>query len=239
MSGVAAVVLRATGGGSTAEWTLRDPEDEVVIGRGSGATWRMDEPLISRQHVRLVWRGQGLEVTDLGSRNGSRVNGTPIRTPTILAHGDRLEVGPVVVAVTLLCRDRAVTVGCPAPAERTQATRVAPRSRARPLWIAGASVLAAVSISAGVALRPGEPASETVPAPAPAPAPDPARPAADQPAAASVADDPSVPTGALRRRAIEAYAASRRREALRLFRRLRARLPQDQTTAVVLARMEP
>ena len=241
-----AVFLRATGAKFTGNWTLNEPEDEVVIGRGSDATWKMDEALVSRRHAKLVWKNQKLEITDLGSRNGSRINGLPIRVPTVMAQGDRLELGPVTVTCTLASRDQALTVGCPAPAERTQATQVATRPRNRRAWTASAAALTAALACAGIALSPAEnqrPSTLTPrPTPKPTPTPKP-KPTAQHPMVASVAPPPAgqpeVAIGALRRRAIEAYAANHRREASRLFRRLQARLPNDRATAVVLASMEP
>jgi pSer/pThr/pTyr-binding forkhead associated (FHA) protein len=47
---------------------------EVVVGRGSDADVRVDEPRASRRHARLVL-GDEIRVEDLGSANGTRVRG--------------------------------------------------------------------------------------------------------------------------------------------------------------------
>lgn len=50
----------------------------TVIGRGSDATITVDDTGISRKHVEILWDGTRAEVHDLGSTNGSRLNGNPI-----------------------------------------------------------------------------------------------------------------------------------------------------------------
>jgi pSer/pThr/pTyr-binding forkhead associated (FHA) protein len=52
--------------------------DEFVIGRGEDATVRLDTPEISRQHARVTFRGESILVRDLGSSNGTFVEGRRI-----------------------------------------------------------------------------------------------------------------------------------------------------------------
>ena len=66
---------------------------ETVVGRGSEAPVRMEDPGISRAHVKLVRRADGgTAVVDLGSTNGTYVNGVRVRTAA-LAEGDRIQIG--------------------------------------------------------------------------------------------------------------------------------------------------
>jgi serine/threonine protein kinase len=58
-----------------------------TLGRGREATIRIDDERISRRHVSIVLTPQGLEVTELGSRNGTRVNGRNLN------RNERLNVG--------------------------------------------------------------------------------------------------------------------------------------------------
>jgi len=64
---------------------------ETVIGRGEGADLRISDPAVSRSHLRLSI-GQTIEVTDLGSTNGTRVNGVP-QSHAVLTNGDVIDVG--------------------------------------------------------------------------------------------------------------------------------------------------
>jgi hypothetical protein len=66
---------------------------EQSIGRSPECDLMIDDPLISRQHARIWWDGNAAIFEDLGSRNGSRVNGQLVRQRTQLEHGDRVQVG--------------------------------------------------------------------------------------------------------------------------------------------------
>ncbi len=48
---------------------------ETVIGRGADAHAVVDDARVSRRHARLRWEGGSLFIDDLGSRNGTNVNG--------------------------------------------------------------------------------------------------------------------------------------------------------------------
>lgn len=67
--------------------------ERVVLGRGSGVDIVLTGPLVSRRHAELCETDDGLQVTDLGSRNGVFVNGRQISEPTRLFNGDRLNIG--------------------------------------------------------------------------------------------------------------------------------------------------
>jgi hypothetical protein len=69
----------------------------VTIGRGSDRTITVDDSRVSRAHASLHRKGQVWSVTDDGSSNGTRVNGTELaaRDPRTLHPGDLIEVGPV------------------------------------------------------------------------------------------------------------------------------------------------
>lgn len=66
---------------------------EVVIGRAPDAAIRLDDTSASRHHARLdLSNGDAARVADLGSRNGTRVNGEPVNTPTELLSGDVIAI---------------------------------------------------------------------------------------------------------------------------------------------------
>lgn len=50
----------------------------TVIGRGSDADITVDDTGISRKHVEILWDGTRAQVNDLGSTNGSLLNGNPV-----------------------------------------------------------------------------------------------------------------------------------------------------------------
>ena len=65
---------------------------ELVIGR-ENVDVEIDDAELSRRHVAVRPKEGGLEVEDLGSRNGTRVDGTRIDGPTRIRHGAVLSVG--------------------------------------------------------------------------------------------------------------------------------------------------
>jgi diguanylate cyclase (GGDEF)-like protein len=74
-------------------------ENVVVIGRKNDPDrvkiW-IDDPSVSREHCRLELQGARAFVCDLGSKNGSFVNDTPLgREPAEIRHSDILRVGDI------------------------------------------------------------------------------------------------------------------------------------------------
>ena len=67
--------------------------DEHELGRDEELAIRVDEPLVSRRHARIVRRGEGWVVVDLGSTNFTRVNGQRVRREHELEHGDEIRLG--------------------------------------------------------------------------------------------------------------------------------------------------
>jgi len=69
------------------------PLGEIIIGRGPECYLRVDEPMVSRRHARLRVTPTAVILEDLGSRNGSRVNGINASGNVELKAGDILGVG--------------------------------------------------------------------------------------------------------------------------------------------------
>ena len=77
-----------------------DDGAEIVIGRSSTATVRVDDPKVSREHARIVRRGDALELVDLGSRNGTRVGDKVVRGRNMaLSSGDTIRVGDAEILI--------------------------------------------------------------------------------------------------------------------------------------------
>ncbi|MEW5741125.1 MAG: sigma 54-interacting transcriptional regulator [Myxococcota bacterium] len=66
---------------------------EVIIGRSPSCTIALEDAKVSRRHVRLVVEDGEAKVMDLGSRNGTLVNGEKLEGEVVLLPGDRLQVG--------------------------------------------------------------------------------------------------------------------------------------------------
>jgi predicted component of type VI protein secretion system len=65
----------------------------LVIGRSPEADMVLTDPTISRRHVELRMEGTTVVVEDLGSSNGTYVNGGAIEIPTRLGFGDVIRIG--------------------------------------------------------------------------------------------------------------------------------------------------
>jgi pSer/pThr/pTyr-binding forkhead associated (FHA) protein len=74
--------------------------DWVVIGRGRSADLVIAEPTISRAHAAIGYDEEGFFVQDLGSTNGTQVNGGRAQRQ-VLKSGDDLQMGRLVLCVTL------------------------------------------------------------------------------------------------------------------------------------------
>jgi serine phosphatase RsbU (regulator of sigma subunit) len=73
--------------------------DSLVIGRAAGCDLALADPFLSRQHSRFFRRGERLFVEDLGSRNGTQVNGRPVHGPTEVQPGDAIQISGSVLTL--------------------------------------------------------------------------------------------------------------------------------------------
>jgi pSer/pThr/pTyr-binding forkhead associated (FHA) protein len=76
--------------------------DWVVIGRGRGADIVIAEPTMSRAHAAIGFDGARFFVQDLGSTNGTRVNGSR-EQKAALKDGDDVQLGKLLLRVELPC----------------------------------------------------------------------------------------------------------------------------------------
>ena len=76
------------------------PGDTAVLGRRPECALRIASSDVSRQHCQLTIKGKELTVKDLGSSNGTYVNGKRV-AETKLSPGDRLAVGPATFVVQI------------------------------------------------------------------------------------------------------------------------------------------
>lgn len=93
--------------------TVLELSRAIVIGRGGGCDLDLPDEQVSRRHAALEPRSDGTFVlTDLGSANGTLVNGRPIASPVRLAGGEELRLGDTTCTVdTGVITDRRNAVG--------------------------------------------------------------------------------------------------------------------------------
>ena len=70
-------------------------EDQTVIGRLPECTIQLQSNMVSRKHAEVSKSDDKFFVQDLGSGNGTFLNGKKIEQPTELKHNDRLKLGPM------------------------------------------------------------------------------------------------------------------------------------------------
>lgn len=75
----------------------------TVIGRGTDADITVDDTGISRRHVEILWDGKRAQVNDLGSTNGSRLNGHKVSTAP-LAPDSVIEIGRTRILFSVLAQ---------------------------------------------------------------------------------------------------------------------------------------
>ena len=75
-------------------------DSEITLGRGGGCTVPLAfDTFVSQVHARAFDRDGTLWIEDLGSRNGTFVNGEQVHEPTRVAKGARVQVGETVLEV--------------------------------------------------------------------------------------------------------------------------------------------
>jgi len=92
--------MKESGGGAGAGSLLlpsgeRIPlgQQAITIGRLPDCTIPVNDANVSRRHAEVRAAGQGFVLVDLGSTNGSKINGVRIDVQQLLADGDIVSVG--------------------------------------------------------------------------------------------------------------------------------------------------
>jgi NHLM bacteriocin system ABC transporter peptidase/ATP-binding protein len=124
-------VTPAAARAGVADRYVLDP-GETTIGRRPGVKVMIPHAAVSGLHARITVDDRGASITDLGSSNGTSVNGERIQRSTQLAAGDRIVLGQVVFAFEVEAAE-AIEVGAapavepppPAPVERARDTAAA------------------------------------------------------------------------------------------------------------------
>jgi pSer/pThr/pTyr-binding forkhead associated (FHA) protein len=72
----------------------------MTVGRGSECDIVINDASISGQHAQILRQADGIYVQDVGSRNGSKVNGEPLLSPRLLKPGDIISLGNIRLTYT-------------------------------------------------------------------------------------------------------------------------------------------
>ena len=85
--------LRVEAGAGLRAGAAYDLSGGVLLGRGDAADIRLEDSFASSRHARLTPHGEVMVVEDLGSTNGTYLNGEPLTGPQPLHPGDRIRIG--------------------------------------------------------------------------------------------------------------------------------------------------
>lgn len=113
-------------------------QGSVVIGRTAECDIVLYDAGVSRRHARIVEEPQGLFIEDLGSSNGTKVNGVAIEKRSELSTGDSISLGSVTFSFSQVSTDTvALSLDAPEPPtdpeldEHTRVLELSERKRTR------------------------------------------------------------------------------------------------------------
>ncbi|MEZ6129331.1 MAG: ATP-binding protein [Planctomycetaceae bacterium] len=109
-----ATLLVVNGPSGGTRFDVHADDGAMAIGRSVGTRIRIDDTEVSRQHAKIHFDGNHFRLVDLGSANGTFVNGKRV-TDAVLQHGDSIRLGATLLTFQLVGRPAA-----PATAEVVQ-----------------------------------------------------------------------------------------------------------------------
>jgi pSer/pThr/pTyr-binding forkhead associated (FHA) protein len=76
-------------------------QTEISIGRDPACDISLNDDSVSARHVNLSYHHAQWWAEDLGSTNGTRLNQSPLTTPTVITTGDQIECGHTALIVSI------------------------------------------------------------------------------------------------------------------------------------------
>ncbi len=110
--------------------TMELPIGEITIGRQEGNELRLNNRMVSRQHARIKTTAKTCRVTDLGSANGTLVNGEKLEANSsrVLKSGEKISIGPF----DMVLEQIAVVPAKPAPPPKAKKKPAKPAAKPPP-----------------------------------------------------------------------------------------------------------
>jgi len=123
-------------------WPLN--RSELTIGRGEDCDIVLPDRQVSRHHFRVVRDDDGYNVEDLGSKNGTYINGAPVRGSMQLQDGDEIQVA---LSVRLLFVGAEATLPLTQEMLRVAQPGLRLNKSQRQVWVNGVSLDPPLSLS--------------------------------------------------------------------------------------------
>jgi hypothetical protein len=127
-------------------WVLRD---DVIVGRDDSCTVIIQNRQVSRYHARFITLPHGVQLEDLGSKNGTHINGQQVLEPIMLQDGDVIQIG---FAQQFIFMSSDSTLPLEGGIEKSAEYMQVPRQlrlekRSRRVWIGDVELLPPLSVS--------------------------------------------------------------------------------------------
>lgn len=139
------ILIAQSGPVAGLRWPLA--KDVLTIGRGGECDIVIPDRQISRVHARLQRCADGYEVEDLGSKNGTHVNGTALDGPRLLQDGDLLQLAFVAkLAYVGSEATMPLRIDTTPSGELVSVGRLRLDSASRRVWVAGQELAPPLSV---------------------------------------------------------------------------------------------
>lgn len=136
-----AMLLVQEGNSPKTQWPLVGAV--IIIGRDADSNVQINDRQVSRQHSEIARTFQGYTIRDLGSKNGTFLNGEPVsQEPRLMRNGD--EVGIALCAKLTFVEDEATA---PAMVDLQQKPSVRMDLAAKRVWVTGVEVNPPLSLA--------------------------------------------------------------------------------------------
>ena len=123
-------------------WPLN--KTALTIGRGEDCDIVLPDRQVSRQHIKILRDAQGFAVEDLGSKNGTYLNGVPVQGTARLQDGDEIQIA---LSVKLLFVGAEATLPLTSEMVKVSAIGVRLNKSQRQVWVGGQPLDPPLSLS--------------------------------------------------------------------------------------------
>ncbi|BCY19254.1 MAG: FHA domain-containing protein [Chloroflexi bacterium] len=136
------VFIAQSGVLSGQRWSI---DRELTIGRDPMCSLVIPDRQVSRLHARLTITPAGIQLEDLGSKNGTFSNGEQVIDPVILNDGDEIQVAMVQTFI-YLSSDATMPLETTMKPSRLKSRRLRIDMRSRRVWVRGTEVIPPLSV---------------------------------------------------------------------------------------------
>ncbi len=139
-------LIAQTGPLNGQRWSIKS---DVIVGRDESCQVVIQNRQVSRYHARFINLPQGVQLEDLGSKNGTHINGREVVEPVMLQDGDVIQIAYAQQFI-YLSSDSTLPLEMPMenPAEAISSSRLLRlEKRSRRVWIGDEELLPPLSVS--------------------------------------------------------------------------------------------